>query len=73
VVTGANPEAATCRVVDAETGEPVPVRPCGEMDGQRHFMVTVPRAHFYEIVVDGGGKSPVRRMVLAVSDDYEEA
>jgi hypothetical protein len=68
-VTGDGAGSATCRVIDAETGKHVSRPQLEKRDGQWQFTVTVPDQHLYEIVVDGGSGSPVKRMTLATSPE----
>ncbi|SRR6266568_1921258 len=70
IVTGVDgPEDATCQLIDAETGKHVARPQLEKRDGQWQFTVTVPDKHLYEIVVDGGSGSPLKRMTLATSRD----
>ncbi|MDQ7810568.1 hypothetical protein Q5425_43170 [Amycolatopsis sp. A133] len=69
-VTGVeSPDDATCQVIDAETGKHVARPQLEKRDGQWQFIVNVPDQHLYEIVVDGGSGSPLKRMTLATSQD----
>ncbi|MGC7103013.1 lipase/acyltransferase domain-containing protein [Amycolatopsis lurida] len=73
VVTGIDgPNDVTCRVHDAETGGQVDAPRLRWEDGEWRFTTSVPGTRLYQVVVSGGGGSPVTRYVLATNPAARE-
>ena len=61
------PLAASCQIVDAETGTLVDQPALVRRDGRWQFVTRLPQEHLYRVSVTAGGATPITRMVLATN------